>query len=256
MEKPTVLVSTPCYGGMMAEPYVRSLVSLGLEFERRQVGWGFHTTRSESLIQRARNAAAAECLRGPYSHLFFIDADIEFDARDVFHLLDHGVDLVAGAYPVKRYDDSGPRIEEEVRSRGPAGLLDRLTDFPFNLDYEEVLAGKVEMTDGGLLSVGEAPTGFMCIRREVLERLRDRQIAKPYHGGWTFFDCYVDTVSGQYLSEDYGFCRSWKAAGGKLWIDLRVKLGHHGQAVYRGDPMSWVMRAGERQAACDTVKPS
>lgn len=243
MEKPVILLATPCYGGMMAEPYVRSLVGLALMFPQKAAGWGFYTSRSESLVQRARNAAAAECMAGPYTHLMFIDADVEFRPDDVFRLVDHGVDVVAGAYPVKRLDTDPERVSRAAARPGP--ITEHLTDFPFNLDPEEAAAG-VEMTEAGLLSVSEAPTGFMLIRRRVLEALRDARPESAYEGGWAIFEPFIDPKSRQYLSEDYAFCRRWKQLGGKVWVDLGVKLGHHGQMVYRGDPMAWVASAGGR----------
>ena len=58
----------------------------------------------ESLISRARNAAVAAALHYKSDYLLFIDADIGFDARDVFKLLDHDKDVVCGAYPKKYYN--------------------------------------------------------------------------------------------------------------------------------------------------------
>ncbi len=59
----------------------------------------------ESLISRARNAAAAAALHYGVDYLLFIDADIAFDAADVMKLIDHDKDIVCGPY-AKKYLNS------------------------------------------------------------------------------------------------------------------------------------------------------
>ena len=40
---------------------------------------------------------------------------------------------------------------------------------------------------------------------------------------------------GRYLSEDFAFCRRWRAAGGQVFIDTQSNLAHHGQRTYTGN---------------------
>ena len=52
---------------------------------------------------------------------------------------------------------------------------------------------------------------------------------------YALFDCEIDAETGQYLSEDYAFCRRWRALGGEIWLDLRSRLTHIGPDHFRGD---------------------
>ena len=37
------------------------------------------------------------------THLMFIDADINFDALDILHMLQHDKDIIIGGYPKERF---------------------------------------------------------------------------------------------------------------------------------------------------------
>jgi hypothetical protein len=52
---------------------------------------------------------------------------------------------------------------------------------------------------------------------------------------YALFDCMIDPETGVYLSEDYAFCRRWRAIGGEIWLDLESKLTHTGSYSFRGN---------------------
>jgi hypothetical protein len=102
------------------------------------------------------------------------------------------------------------------------------------------------MDTDGFMEVEEAPAGFMCIRRSVLETMiallpqlayvPDAPPDSPLHGRcYRFFDVMVERETGRYLAEDYAFCRRWRDLGGRIYVDMQSKLAHHGSHVYRGD---------------------
>jgi hypothetical protein len=99
----------------------------------------------------------------------------------------------------------------------------------------------VPIDSDGFMKVVEAPTGFMRIRRAVLETTIARMPELLYrpdalHGYChRFFDVMVDRETGRYLFDVYAFCRRWRALGGKVFVDARSKLAHHGSYTYRGD---------------------
>jgi hypothetical protein len=56
---------------------------------------------NESLITRGRNYLAHEFLESDATHLMFIDADIDFDPKDVIALLAMNKPVIGGPYPKK-----------------------------------------------------------------------------------------------------------------------------------------------------------
>ena len=57
------------------------------------------------------------------------------------------------------------------------------------------------------------------------------------------FDTMVEPETGQYLSEDYAFCRRWRDLGGEIWADFEARLTHVGHATYTGSLMQ-ALRSG------------
>ena len=80
----SILIGTPCYGGMVTEAYLRSSLALRKEFLAAGIEHDWLTIANESLVQRARNVIAASFLRETsFDRLLFIDADIEFEPARV-----------------------------------------------------------------------------------------------------------------------------------------------------------------------------
>jgi len=81
----------------------------------------------------------------------------------------------------------------------------------------------------------------MLLKREVIERMvaahPETRYTKQHVGGdsacteyFALFDCMV--VDGEYISEDYGFCRRWRAIGGTIWLDMEGRLTHTGPHTF------------------------
>jgi hypothetical protein len=67
----------------------------------------------------------------------------------------------------------------------------------------------------------------MCIERDVFEQMSAAGIHRN-----EIFDTM--RVGDEYLSEDYAFCRRWRALGGKVHVNTLSDLSHQGNKVYRG----------------------
>lgn len=218
-----VLFAIPCYGGLMHDGCVQGLLETRAEFDRLGLSFNIITLRNESLIPRARNGLASMFLASPCDRLFFIDSDIGFDAQQVLRILAHDRDVIGGLYRKKTAET---------------------VDFAVNfLPTQDGSTRRDPQT--GALEVKHLATGFMCIKRGVIERMVAAFPHLRYRGyragGPEFehgiFDCYIDPITLESLSEDYAFSMRWRALGGELWCDPGIILEHNGTLALSADPM-------------------
>ena len=86
--------------------------------------------------------------------------------------------------------------------------------------------------DGPLMRAQRVGTGFMLIKRHVIETLIEQ------HPEWNVEnrqgDGHVSAVfdfairDGKYIGEDYLFCDRATQAGFKVWVDVEINLPHVG----------------------------
>ena len=164
----------------------------------------------ESLITRARNTLVAQFMASGFSHLIFIDADQEFDPRDVVRMLHYDKDVLSGACPLKCIP---PRYALSLIS--------------------------ADFIDGKFVEAYNAGTGFMMIKREVFQKMFKAYPELKYtldentitvsgikenleDYAYTLFDTQTEELpdgTRVYLSEDYAFCRRWQN-----WIFKKVRM--------------------------------
>jgi hypothetical protein len=235
-----LFVATPCYGGQVTLHYTNSLMHLYAACLAKRIKLTWHLIGGDALITRARAELVSSFLNTDGTHLIFIDADIGFAPDQVFRLMEFRADICAAAYPLKEVDWS--KIGRAVA----AGKTEHLSASTLNY----VVAWDQEMrAKDGFVRVRYAGNGFLLIRRQAIEQLcaayRElsyRQIhavnegaMAPPHEGFALFDTMIDRATGEYLSEDYAFCRRWTDIGGEIWIDTQSKLTHTGPVTFGGD---------------------
>lgn len=187
----------------------------------------------DSLVDRGRDRAAAAMLEGDWTHLLFIDADIEFAPQDIIRLLAADKDLAVAAYRKKN-----------ERNEFAISFLDGADVY---LD---------QCPDTGAVKIARAGTGFMLIKRCVFERLRDEMpqlhytdysaIAAPRQMT-AFFEHIVK--DGRRWSEDYTFCERWREIGGDIWLDPFINLGHWGPNQWRGSILDHMRPVDKEKSA-------
>ena len=207
----------PCYAGQMCEATFTSFVKFMLIARERGLNWSLDTMVNESLITRGRNNLTAKMLFNKNAtHLMFIDSDIRFDPEGIFKLVDADKDIVGGLYPVKGYP------------------------------IRYVVNGMPESThDGQLEEVRHIGTGFMMIKRAVIEKMIETWPEKKFRDSigvgkqyepymYALFETMLD-ANGDYMSEDWYFCDKWRELGGQVWAHKGILLNHTGFHEFRGD---------------------
>lgn len=236
-----VFISTPMYGGQCFGFYTQSLLQLNNLLRDNNVQSMMSFMFNESLITRARNALAHQFLKTDCTHLFFIDADIRFNAADVLPMLAADKDIICGIYPKKEINWHG------VKSAIDAGVdVDSLKHHTGSFVVNLVgYSGSVTVPVNEPVEIWNGGTGFMIIKREVFEKLADTVLS--YTNDVTdlagnlkadeikeFFATSIEPGTNRLLSEDYHFCRLWREAGGQIFAAPWAHLSHIGSYVFEG----------------------
>ena len=235
-----LVVGTPCYGGLVTMRYMQSLCMLLLQAPRLDLAVQLEMIGYESLITRGRNTLLTKFLdQADATHLFFIDSDIAFDVNQVTRMIAFNQDVVAGMYPLKQMEwDTAAIARVNAGERLEHAAL-RYVGLPCE--------GKEAEQRQGFVTAQYAGTGFMLIKRKVLEQMitayPQTRFTSSHHTStpstsrnqYALFDCIIDEKSGAYLSEDYTFCKRWRELGGKIWLDTQSTLTHIGSIDFIGD---------------------
>ncbi len=219
-----LLVATHTHGSVLPG-YAVSLALLSARLAQAGVPFA-PTLFLDSDVSRGRNEAAAAALDGGFSHLLFIDGDIEFRPEAVFRLLRAGKDVCGATY---RRKTDGEEYNHEF------------------IPHRDGFVPSCPAT--GLLKIMRLGTGFMMISTDALRKMRaaipeiaykSRRPDGSWRNMWAFFAFEVhDTANGREIfSEDFNFCRRWTALGGEIWLDPEIQLKHWGPQSWDGDPMA------------------
>lgn len=249
LRKERIFIATPCYGGQLTEAYFRSVVRLLTFCNQHQIPIAFGTIANESLVTRARNVLVAYFLHSNFTRLMFIDADIEFQVEDVIKLIAHNKDVAVGAYPKKGVN--WQRITQSVRTKPTEQFNDRQiaafgSDYAINFKFLNREQKQIAI-ENGLIRLHDGATGFMMIKREVIDKMIEAYPELKYNNDlntppelnphfYAFFDTMIDEKDKRYLSEDYCFSRRWQALGGEIWLDPSISLNHYGSFNFQGNP--------------------
>ena len=239
-QKPMVFIATPCFGGLVSQHYMQSVISLihgagaaGLDATLAMLG-------HDSLITRSRNTLVAQFLSVPEAtHILFIDADIRFETEQVLAMMAFDQEIVAGVYPLKVINWDNAAI-----ARAAGG--EPFATAP--LHYVGTLCTDAEIERRGRFATGiYCGGGFMLIKRTAILKMIAAYPESRYgrvhafgnaavEDNYALFDCMIDKETGTYISEDYGFCQKWRDIGGKIWLDTEGRLTHIGSYNFPGNP--------------------
>jgi hypothetical protein len=251
-----LIILTPCYGGITHVNYMICLINTIELFKNVGISLHIEFCKNDSLITRARNNLIAVGMNIPdATHFMFIDNDITWNPIEIIKLLISNKDVVGGVYPLKSYkwdkllnmeDDSITNIINKKRENNEVLkyfdnetiLKSQLLKYNMNVYNAEL---KIE---NNITEIRHLPTGFMMLKREVIEQMSTVYKDTKYCDDIGFLnrdqDKYAyalfDTgiLDGHYLSEDWLFCERWTKIGGKIHMDVSILLTHTGMEDYTG----------------------
>jgi len=215
--KPSVMIAMPCYDSVKVSTMI-SVIKLVQQLAKSGVAVGIQTMNSP-LIHQARNYLTSVFLSSDYTHLLFIDSDVEFEPEAVLRMLVAKKDVVCTPYRVKSKD-----INKKI--------------------YTVEIKKETRMEAGELIEVTGGPTGLMLIDREVfkkiIEKFPELKIKNPvfpqpgpdHKYYYNFFDFKFE--DGYSVGEDVSFCQLVQKAGLKLYANTASFTKHHGSYAWGG----------------------
>lgn len=243
-----LLVATPIYDSATGT-YVRSALALALAAQAQGVVIDFAFILHQPSINRARNMLLHIFLNSDFTHMLFLDSDVDVSAEDVLSLIRTMASrpdcaVIGGPLPRRMINWAAVAraSEQGLAKDNPAELAKYTGDFTLTLLRPEesfALNEPVELSRLG--------TGLMLIRRDVVENLRDRHPELAYRPAdeerrgyglgervHALFQPMIEPETQFLLSDDYAFCRRVRDAGYRVWLAPWVRLSHSGPATFSG----------------------
>lgn len=222
---PRVMIGTPSLDGNLTVEYVSSLMHTQQLCQSNGIVCDLSILRGDCFIAKARNNIVKQFMDSECDSLFFIDADEGWDAIAFLRMVLDPHEIVAGAVPKKT---------DAIEFNG------------LNLDAEKNGDCHVE---NGLLRAKHVGTGFMRIKRSVIQKFIDAGAVKykpgdgsPHEFLWEVFETGIK--DGQFWGEDLLFCEKWLNMGGYVWIDPVIDFSHAGRKCYKGNFFKFLEAAG------------
>ncbi|MCV0371723.1 hypothetical protein [Filomicrobium sp.] len=225
-----VMIATPTSRGLCTS-YTMSLVATIEKLLREGIRFDFHVLDGDCHVDDARNKTLADFLETDCTDLMFIDSDMGWYPQDLVRLLKAPGDIVAGTYRHKN---------------------DRET-YPFHPGVDCARSAN----EHGLFEMPKLATGFMRIRRHVVEALHKDEVDR----GRSWFDLKEHHLAGkkpiakivergfaselglsefsgdlsEHHSGDYVLCLKARRLGFKCFADIEFTMQHCGENRWTGN---------------------
>jgi len=254
--KPFLSIMTPCFASITYVDYMSCLIKTLDMLKYFNIPTKVEFCKNDSLISRARNNLIAKSMYNTdVTHMLFIDNDIVWDPIEVLKLLLSEKDLIGGIYPLKQYMWDRLKNASALSTILEKKKTSQLKDIPDEvflqtnlLNYNVNFLNSTIQVEKNLTKIKHLATGFMMIRREVIEKMMtafpstkytdDISFLQPEENKYAYalFDCGVE--DDHYYSEDWMFCHRWSKMGGDICVDVSINLTHIGIENYRGSFIS------------------
>ena len=230
-EKWHPFIATPAYDGKTDVDYALSMTEAAFCSPLYSVQITASCVGNGAFIDLARNQFVKKFLEDEEckdcTHLFFIDSDLKFPANAFIGLVRSGLPICAGVY----------RRRQETE------------DYP--VKYAEHKDGGLWVEDDWVMCE-RVPTGFLCIRRDVIEEMAQECQWIKVQGEKEMTDVprlfYTDILEdGRFIGEDFAFCEDYRRKYGKpipVWPN--IDFVHGG---YKGNFAEFLERKIGEEAA-------
>ena len=217
--KPSVYIAMPCYDSVKVETML-SILKLVQQMNQSRVKIGINTMKSP-LIHQARNYLTSVFLTTEYTHMLFIDSDVEFEPEAVAKMLVAKKDIICTPYRVK-----AKKLDKDI----------------YTVEFKD--PKNIPILPGGLVELEAGPTGLMLIDRKVFKKiiknhpeLKIKNEVIPNAGDThTFYYNFFDFgfTDGYAVGEDISFCRLARKNDFKIYANTESTTQHHGSYAWEG----------------------
>lgn len=250
----SVFIATPMFGGNANYMYMIGLINLLTKLSQAGIPAMFEVAANESLITKARNILVEGFLKSPATHMLFIDADLGFDADDIVRMVRADKDIIGGQYAKKKINWDAVKNVVASRPDIPATTINQvIAESTF-----KPIGDSLTFNINEPVEVESIATGMMLINRRVFEKMAAEmpeikiisggsetmdpktmtRVADGHREAHAFFDVSIDPETRAYTSEDFTFCKRWRALGGQVFLAPWTKTVHVGTYEYVCDLMS------------------
>ena len=222
MKKPSIFIAMPCYDAVKINTML-SIFQLIQKLGQSKVEVGINTMKSP-LIHQARNYLTSVFLTTDYTHLLFIDSDVEFQPEAGLRMLVADKDIITTPYRAKNPD---------------------LNTHTYTVKFADPKV--VPILPGKLVEIEAGPTGLMLIHRRVFEKIMKnrpdlkiknsanqalKETEKSHSYYYNFFDFAFE--DGYTYGEDVSFCKLARKEGFKLYANTGSITAHRGEYAWMG----------------------
>ena len=220
--KPSLFIAMPCYDSVKINTMLSIFKMIQL-LGNGGIEVGINTMKSP-LIHQSRNYLTSVFLTTQYTHLLFIDSDVEFEPEAVLRMVMAKKDIICTPYRAKN-----PNLNEHT----------------YTVKFPDPKV--IPMLPGGLVEIDAGPTGLMLIHRRVFEKIIKnrpdlkiknrvnpgiKEDAKSHGFYYLFFDFAFD--DGYTMGEDLSFCKLARKNGIKLYANIDSMTAHRGEYAWSG----------------------